>query len=259
MTSVLLWVIFMSQKGTWAHMVTFEREGSLPPLSLVWAELVLCILVVDLCCSRAPVSSHKLLKSTDRRVASLCGVVHDWGEVPLTVLGSRTLSTHGNLERVEVSQHSHEPLYFLPSRGVIRQQKYWNFVSCLLGGKVSSWTYLLGWPSFPGLCTPHIRLLRWVTDVVQASFSFFLLFFPFSIFLWIIWQGDGLICLEALFWVQGGASQPVSGCKLEKDTAPGLMKPRSSTAGQAQPPWNSSSHSLPCLGALRSSGQQVTL
>lgn len=189
----------------------YESEGTLSscghnwerritsPLSLVWAELVLCILGVDLCCSRAPVSIHKLLKSTDCRVASRCGVVHDWGEVPLTVLGGRTLSTHGNLERMEVSQRSHEPLYFLPSQGVIRQQSNWNFVSCPLGGKVSSWTYLPGRPSFPGLCTLHIRLPRWVTDVVQASFSFFLLFFPFSIFLWIIWQGDGWICLETLF------------------------------------------------------------
>lgn len=95
MTSVLLWSYLRVRRDlelTWSHL----REKAPFPLSLIWTELALCLLVADLCCSRAPVSSHKSLMSTDCRVTSLCSVIgHDVAEVPFTLLGSRALSGLG--------------------------------------------------------------------------------------------------------------------------------------------------------------------
>lgn len=66
-----------------------------------------------------------------------------------------------------------------------------------------------------------------------------------------LWPADERICWEALFYVQGGASQQVFGCKLEKGAAPGLTKAAGAQLGQ-RCPWASSPHSPPGLGALLS-------
>lgn len=153
MTSVLLWSYLRVRRDlelTWSHL----REKAPFPLSLIWAELALCILVADLCCSRAPVSSHKSLMSTDCRVTSLCSVIgHDVAEVPFTLLGSRALSARGSRERTEFSQPSHEPLVSSFLRGVIRQQSNWNFASLPFRRKglilnISSGVALFPWPIY---------------------------------------------------------------------------------------------------------------
>lgn len=119
--SVLLWVIFMSQKGPWAHAVTFERARSLH-LSLVWAKLVFCTLVGDVCCSRVHFHSQIL------DVNWLPSDIIVW-HCSLWCRGSSThgswkqsTSARGSLERMGFSQHRYELLVLFFLNNVIRQQ-----------------------------------------------------------------------------------------------------------------------------------------
>lgn len=133
----------------WSHL----RKKDPFLLSLVWVELVLCILMGDVCHSRATVLSHKPLMS--RLLGNI--TVWYWGlhhrKGPLTVLG-RTLSAHSSLERVDFSSGHRSPfVFFLLKLCVTRQQNIQNFTSLIFRRKglilnISSGVALFPWPLY---------------------------------------------------------------------------------------------------------------
>ena len=116
-------------------------------------ELVLCILMGDVCHSRATVLSHEPLMS--RLLGNI--TVWCWGlhhrKGPLMVLG-RTLSAHSSLERVDFSSGHRSPfVFFLLKLCVTRQQNIQNFTSLIFRRKglilnISSGVALFPWPLY---------------------------------------------------------------------------------------------------------------
>lgn len=126
---------------------------------------------------------------------------------------------------MEFPQLSYESLCSLPSQGVTGSKSTKTLLLCLLGRKGSSWTFLLGWPSFPGLYTPCIQLPRWVIACSSSSLPLLPLVSPSQHFLlgcltsgWTDLLGGTLLCTGWSF------SQQACGCTLGEGTADKLTK-----------------------------------
>lgn len=179
------------------------------------------------------------------------------------VLGSRTRRAHGSLERMDFPGESHRsPFAFFPLRvWLIRQQTIQNSTSLCFRQKglilnISSGVALFPWPLYSMYSASKVSDSMEPKLPSPSSSCFSQL--AFSSGLQIIWQADGHIGLEDKC---PGASmyrarQQMSGYKLEKAMALGLMEPCSGISAAPVGLWAPLT-SLP--GALFSCCQQVTL
>lgn len=149
-----------------------------------------------------PVSSHKPLMSTDCRVTSLCSAIaHDVEEVSLTSLDAEHLVHLEAWGGWSFPSVPWSPSVFFLFETWSGSKTTETLLLYLLGGEGSSWTFLLGWPSFPGLYTPCIRLPRWV--IACSSHLLLLLSLVFSSWYFPLhhlaswgtdWPGGTLLC-----------------------------------------------------------------